>query len=402
MPRSVFRRIVSALVGAGAVLVLVGCASGPTRHEDAVNTADARWKQLRSSQFMRMAQQQFDTGDLDQAEKTLLEAISVDAANPHLHILAGRLALERGQLERAYQRLDLARELDEKLSPAAYYQGIVLQRWKKFDLALQCYEQAYELEPDNVAYLLAVGEMLVALDRSGDAVARLKDKADYFAQNAGIRAAIAQLHAMRKEYERAAWWMRQASLLAPDDAKLREDLAMLQLSAGQTDEAIESLEGLCAAEMVHERRDLFVALAAAYQQAGRPGEARKAYLKLTRANPRDADAWLALGELAWAGNDLGSALTAAQRVMAVAPKRHEGFLLAGMVWQKRGRHDDALRHFDRAARLAPHVAEPAILRGITLEQAGRLDAAAEAYAEALRRQPDDPRARTLLARVTRE
>jgi Flp pilus assembly protein TadD len=69
------------------------------------------------------------------------------------------------------------------------------------------------------------------------------------------------------------------------------------------------------------------------------------------------------------------------------------------VMQKRGRIDDALRSFDRAAEAAPAVADPLILRGIALQQAGRTTAAAEAYAEALKRQPNDARAASLLASV---
>jgi tetratricopeptide (TPR) repeat protein len=143
-------------------------------------------------------------------------------------------------------------------------------------------------------------------------------------------------------------------------------------------------------------------LADAYAAASRAADAKAAYVKLTHADPSDADAWIKLAEVCWSQDDLTGTMTAANRALASAPKRPEPHLLTGMVWQKRGRLDDALRAFDQAASLAPQSSEAVILRGITLERAGKAAAAAEAYAEALRRQPDDSRAKALLANVTTE
>ena len=70
-----------------------------------------------------------------------------------------------------------------------------------------------------------------------------------------------------------------------------------------------------------------------------------------------------------------------------------------MVWQRRGNLNNALQMFDRAAQAAPTSTEPLILRGLSLQKAGRHAAAIEAYQEALKRQPDDPRARQLLSAV---
>jgi len=76
-------------------------------------------------------------------------------------------------------------------------------------------------------------------------------------------------------------------------------------------------------------------------------------------------------------------------------------MLAGLVWQKRKETDKALSHFDRASQLAPGETQAMILRGITLEQAGRFDAARVAYQDALKRNPEDERAKKLLAQINR-
>ena len=103
--------------------------------------------------------------------------------------------------------------------------------------------------------------------------------------------------------------------------------------------------------------------------------------------------------MAWAAGDLGEALVSAGRVRQLTPEDDAGYLFAGMVWHQRGDAARAAPLFERARRIDADNAEPAILHGMSLEASGRSEAAAEAYREALRRRPDDDRARRLLARV---
>ena len=386
-------------VGLGlAVSVLTACKSG-SGHQENVQAANDRWMSMRASLVLPMAQRQFDTGDLDQAERTLAEAMTVDSQNPHLFVLAGRVALERGQLERSYQRFKSAIELNSDLSEAHYFQGVVLQRWRRYEAALESYQKAHEKTPDNAAYLVAHCEMLVTLNRADEALEQLEGKASYFDQNAGIRVALGQLYAMQNDYNSAVDYFQQASLLQPDDVGIQEELAMAQLANGEADLAALNLEQLCAKTSIAKRPDLRRGLAKAYLATGRFADARSLYLLLTRQDPKDVDAWTHLGEIAWSNNDTASALVAANRVMSLSPDRYEGYLLAGMVWHRRGQLERALSMFDHAADRAPKDAMPMILRGITLEQAQRPEEAAEAYAEALRRQPQDEHAQSLLEQV---
>lgn len=380
------------------VLGLAGCSSHKTR----VKAAEAHWKQMRSTLMMQMAQQQFDAGDLDQAEKTLTEATKIDQRNAEIYTLAGRVAMERGQLERAYHRFKTAIEINPAFASAHYYQGIILQRWARFESAYESYKQAYDSQQDNAAYLLAMSEMLVVMDRSDEAMKILSEKMGYFDMNVGIRLAVGQLYMMHGEHRKAVDSFRQASLIRPEDLQVQEELALALLAAGQSAEAAQRLELLCREHSLSGRADLKRALADSYLAGGRINDAKSVYIQLTRTNPLDVDAWIRIGELSLAQNDLKESLLAANRVQKLAPHRHEGYLLAGIVWSKQGDVTQAVALLDQAAALAPTESIPVILRGITFEQAGQLDAAAQSYAEALRRKPDDARAQQLLAKIATE
>jgi tetratricopeptide (TPR) repeat protein len=138
-------------------------------------------------------------------------------------------------------------------------------------------------------------------------------------------------------------------------------------------------------------------LASAQLDAGRVADARQTYIDITNVAGDRASDWIKLGELSWRLEDTGGAIIAANKVMDLAPNRHEGYLMAGMVWQKRGELADALRLFDHAAKLVPNDTTPLLMRGLALQKAGNPAAAMRAYEQAVERNPDDRRAQRLLA-----
>ncbi len=383
-------------LAAAALLLLPALVGCQKNHEKNVSIAKDRYLQLRSGLMLTMAQQQFDTGDLDLAEKSVKDAMSVDPTNPRLHVLGARIALERGKLERAYHLLNLAIEQDPNLPEAHFYQGVVHQRWQQYDRAHDRYQQAYELRADDAGFLMAMAEMLVAMDRQSEALELLEAKLTYFDQHSGLRLAIGQIYQVQGDHDKAAEYFKQASLLRPDDLKIKEELALELAAANKLDAAAEQLEDLLDESSHRDRLDLRRALIAVYMKQDKQRAAREMLQQLVRLDANTAEDWLQLAELNWAQGDVGGTLTAANRVVTLAPQRHEGYLLMGMVWQKRHRIDDALRMFDRSAELAPDNAVPLILRGIALEKAGRREAAVAAYRQALARQPGDERAARLL------
>lgn len=394
-----------------SAMLLGGCAGKNKTVKEWRGEANNRWLAMRSGMMLDMAQQAFDTGDLDRAEKELNQALALDPGNDRLQTLGGRIALERGRLEKAYHHFELAikvdtpeeDELEDGVKPtnadARYFQAVVLQRWKRFDDALQRYTEAYEIKPDQPNLLMARCEMLVELERTDEAIDLLNEKLGYFDQSAGIRAMLGHIHMLQDRPDTAASYFTQASMLDPENLKIQEELTRAQFAAGQYREAAKNVVKLRQHPDLAQRVDLRRLEAQAYLKMGRTIDARRIYLDLTRTPDVSATDWITLGQMAWKDQDPGGALSAATRAIKLDPKRHEAYILAGMVWQKRGNVDEALRNFDLAADHAPDNAVPLILRGIALQKDGRTAAAADAYTQALQRQPGDTRALKLLKSV---
>ncbi|MFI4859731.1 MAG: tetratricopeptide repeat protein [Phycisphaerales bacterium JB063] len=391
------------LAACSTPLLLTGC-SGTQQgnHEQWVDDADNKWTALKSDIAMEMAEQQFATGQLTLALKTVRDQLNMDPENPHLWLMAGRVALENSELERSFGYLGKAIEYDPELAEPYYYQGIIHQRWQQYDQALSRYTNAREQDPDNPSYTLAEAEMLAQLNRLDEAVAMLQEKATYFDQNAAIRAMLGHIHRRNNNHEQASFWFKQASMLAPDDHKLAEELARSYMTIGSYRQAANTLSQLLYTEYGQDRDDLRRMLAEAYVQNRQLREAKNVCLQLTRNDPTNVEDWFQLGELNYRLEDYASALQSANRLINLAPDDHRGYTLAGMVWNKRGRLDRALSMFDRAAEVAPHDTTPLILRGMALQRDERPEAAAEAYRQALEVDPDDHRAQRLLASVTED
>jgi len=381
----------------GLTLAGIGCQTN--RHEKNKQAALERWQEARGGVLYSVALQEFEVGDLDKARRTLSQAMSQDQDNPRFHALAGRIALERGELERAQIHLADALSIQPEYPEALYLQGVIFQRWQQYEQAYQAYHDAYQAKPDDVSGLLAAAEMLTKLDRSDEAVQMLEAKLVYFEHNAAIRTTLARIHMRADRVDKAVKLLRDAHVLAPEDPAILEHLAMAEYAADMWNEAGYHLSRLLEHADYAERSDLKKALAECYESTGESAKARRLYLELTEANPKDVQSWIKLGQAAWIVGDDARLRRAAERAVELAPARHEGYLLRGMVLSRIDRLDAALDEFDKAIDRAPEKTTPRILKGMVLQQAGRLPEAAELYEQATEINPDDARARRLLAGV---
>ncbi len=382
------------------MIVLAGCSH--TSYEQDKAAAMGRYNAARSGITYSLALQQYESGDFDKAERTIEQAISANPNAPVFYVLAGRIAIEKGELERGYLAIKRATELDPNYADAYYRMGVILQRWQRYEPAYQAYTKAYENEPDNVNGLLASAEMLVAMDRTEEAIAKLEDKLTYFEHNAAIRVSVARMYMMNHDNDRALRMFREAQLLAPEDMTLLEHLALAEYSAQNYSEAIYYLGKLTELPQFKHRRDLRTALGDCYQATSNHKKARLLFLELTQQRPTDIDAWVRLGQAAWIVGDDTRLGMAARQVTSLAPDRYEGQLLTGMAHVRAGRSDQALVSFQRASALAPDSALPHIMRGMTLEKSGQMELAGQAYGVALRVDPQDARAQRLMAGVVTE
>lgn len=386
---------------AGGLIGLAGCQGHGKYTQDALDKAELRMSSIQAGTRWDLAHQQFLAGDLDKALKNVEASIELHDEVGQSHVLHGRVLMELGQLEHSLAAFDRAIEIDPSVADPHYYRGIVFERFSEYVDAHESYETAALLEPADPQYAIAAAEMLIQLDLLDKAEAALLERAVYHQHNAGVKQTLGHIALLRGDALTAVEYFREARLLADADTSVVEDLVTAQMLAGDWVEAEFNLRTLLDDEENAARRDLKQLQARCLIALERPVEARSILLGLseTPAGSSDASVWIDLGKVALALGDDRRVRICAAKATAIAPHRHEGFMLEAALAMRSGDHAQALEALDTASTLARTDPRPAMLRGVVLQQLGRHDEASESFADALRIAPEDERAHRLLANV---
>jgi superkiller protein 3 len=390
------------VVSAIALCALIAIAAvGCNSHDNGQNkeAAKKQWSAARAAILANLAKEQYENGTFDKARESIDSAIKLYPEAPGMHILSAKIAIEEGRLESADKSLAEARRLDPRNAEADYLSGVVCQRWQKIDQAAEFYRAATEKQPQELAYLLAQAEMMVALNRSDEALALLQNKVVYFEHSPVIRDAVGQLFMQKGKFDQAVDMFRQASVLATDDMSIRERLAMAYLRCKRYNDACETLSRVLKNEKFAQRGDLYLAMGEAQTQLGRPREARNSFDTATQFMPNDSSPWIALGKAALELGDVKRAEMSLRRAISIDAGNGEAYLLTGYVRLKQDKLDDALVAFRKASALDSNDTVSLCMIGYTLEKKGKSTEALKCYARALKLKPGDELATRLMAQV---
>lgn len=395
-----------AMIGCALTAVsLTGCAGGHGKHtSEGLSQAQERMAEMKSATAWDMARQQYAVGDLSKALKSVDESLSYNGSVPKAHTLRGRILIELGQIEPAIESLQSAVAIDPNHVEGHYYLGIAMERISDDEGALAAYETAALLEPANAQYVIAAAEMLIDLERLEEARTLLDSRRATLEHNAGIRQSLAHVAMLKENYDEAVDLFREARLLDPEDLSILEDLAVAQMADEQWAEAEFSAKTLLDHDGYQERRDIQRMRARCLVELDRPVEARAILLALTSSKEggNDWHAWRDLGNVALMIRDDQRARMAARRVIALRPELTEGYEIMAAAHMKAGNLEDALNNLNVAFELNPRSSRLALVRGVILDQLGRTAEAEEAFRIASKLDPNDERARQMLAVVSED
>ncbi len=379
------------------LVVAFGCSSTPKK--TAKETAAAKWNATRAKVLYGLAKGQYDAGNFDESRKTINEGLALDAENPTLRVLSARLAIEQGQLEFAEKECAAARKSDPKEAEADYLCGVIYQRWQKPETAYQYYTAASEKAPAELAYILARGESLVAMNRQPEAIQLLQEKVVYFENSAVIRDAVGQLFMQVGRYSEAVEMLQQASILATDDQTIQEHLGLAMFYARQFREAADVIGKLVQVEEYKKRADLFIALGKSQVEIGKLREARQSLETAAQLNPGSFGVWLSMAHVALQANDLKRTDLSIRKAIALEADNSEARLLLGYLRLREGRLNDALAAFQKASALDRRDTVSLCMVGYSLQKMGRIQQAQDYYSQALKIKPGDEMASRLLASI---
>lgn len=130
-----------------------------------------------------------------------------------------------------------------------------------------------------------------------------------------------------------------------------------------------------------------------HHEAGNISSAERAYQKVLKKEPGNADAWYLVGYIAIQKNRLTSALYHLDKAVALRPAFKDALYNRGNVLLELGRDAEAAESFLAATRCAPQAAESFAGLGLALARQGRFAEAETAFSTALAQAPDHMAAR---------
>ncbi len=358
-----------------------------------------RVNELKSMNEYQTAHQAYLAGDLTKALLAVDRSITLNPEIAKSHVLRGRILIERGDVAGAAGALKKAEEIDPQNVEAQYYLGFVAERVSELDEAQNRYLAAAKLDPTNAQYVVAAAEMMIDRGMLDEADLYLSQQSTMLEHNAGVRQTRGHVAMLRDEPEVACMYFDEARLLAPDDTLIVEDLVRAQIATARFADAEYNLARLQKAPGYEQRRDIQHLRARCLLNVDRPMEAREILVKLTRGDEgaKDVEVWILLGNVSYLIRDERRLREVAQRVVALAPERHEGYTLSGLSHRHNGELERALEAFDKAVERRATDTQPLVLRGLLLEQLGRIDEARTSYELALQQNPEDASIAQLLA-----
>lgn len=292
------------------------------------------------------------TGDFDKASEYFAKVVAADPDSVAARTRLGVTRLASGNVDQAMADLESASQLDDTLVQPDVALVLVHLRRGELDKAIAAHEQLARKQPDSpMTHNLKGGILLAQRDTTGAREAFLK-----------------------------------VLELQPDFLAAAVNLARIDLAENRVDSAKEHFEKIIAHNPGS--NDAYVMLASLLDQTGASASDVQAILERgVKASPAAPSMKIALARHHLRQNQLATAITLAQEVIAAAPNDLAAVETLARAQFAAGEHQQAVSSFTHFARLQPQIPEPLILLAEAQRVAGDRSGAEQSLRRALAVRP---------------
>ena len=282
--------------------------------------------------------------------------------NAAIHHNLGSTFLSAGLYDSAEVRFRAA--LDRDPSPRESWEGLAktLRSEDRLQSAIEVLAEAFERWPQDLEFLLMVGDMQAALGRDQDAAQAYR--------RAGLEESVQYLRLGDEARKRGEWERArrhyERSLKSGEDARAYNGLGKVLFGLGRTAEALEAFRK--AAQLKPEWAESYANIGRAYLRYGKTTEAMAALERATELEPGRAMAWGVLAQARASADDVAGAMDAYKTAIRLAPENSEFYSNLGLLYQEEGILDEALRMYGRALARNPSVEARFNMGNLLLEQ----------------------------------
>lgn len=311
----------------------------------------------------------------------------------------GWLDMDEGRYDAARQRLESYLKGEAKDHEAVMQLGVIEQRARRPEVALQHFERADSMQAKDHRPGLAVIETLLALRRPDQALAAAKGLSARYPDHLEVQLLAARAYGTAGNATLTKATLAQATKLAGYDPGALVEVARQQLRAGLLDAAAYSVGKALQARPDDVGALLMQVEIAAARRSG-PAEVDKALAAVVAKHPNHPGTLTTQGHVALARGQAAKAVSSYRAAFERAPNTQTALLLAQALLAAK-EDEKALAHLQAWAAKQPADGHARRALADALLVTGKVPAAKAAYAELLKAEPSNEELLAAYAQVLR-
>lgn len=308
--------------------------------------------------------------------------------------------IEAGRLREAEQQIALIGDWKGMEVPLLFQRGRAKFGLSEFEQAYKIFSAALEMRRGDPTLLynrglasLRMGNVERALDDLAEASVRAP-------QDARIRDAIGQIKLYQGKADEGIAFYNAGVAAHRDDPAPLVQRARAYLSIGKADAALGDANR--ALELDPDSPDAAAAAAAAHLQLGNPAESLRYSDRLIASRTRKREGYVLRARAAIASGEPNDGLSAIEQARNFGAPETQLAVLEGDAYAANDAYEDSVTAYSRAVILNPNLVQARIKRGDALVQLNNLDRAELDYAAALSFIPGSTALRMKRAEVLRQ
>jgi tetratricopeptide (TPR) repeat protein len=255
-----------------------------------------------------------------------------------------------------------------------YKQGLRLEEAQLWDRAIQRYELAISLAPEQDYYYLFLGRALMS---GAGAAASAEERVSGFEQSLQALLRARQLNPLNTDHyanlgrlhrnwadaadsveeqaqklQQADAYYAQAAALSPNNAQIYNEWALTYMAMGDDEKALEKLN--YSLSLDQEFASTYLILGNLYGALGKLDEAAEAYAQALELEPNNAEAHSALGYIYYEQGNITAALASNLEAVRLDPYLARAHSTLGLIYFHTGRLEEAIEENLRVLELFPN------------------------------------------------
>ena len=292
-----------------------------------------------------------------------------------------------GKYEEAIEAYDKAIEINPQDTNAWYNKGNDLCNLGKYEEALNAYDKVIEINPQDVDAWNNKGATFADLNKHIEALECFDKLLEINPQDVKALGNKGIILADLNRHIEALECFDKLLEINPQDVKALGNKGIILADLNRHIEALECFDKLL--EINPQNTDAWNNKGASLDDLNRYEEAIYAYDKAIKINPQYVKAWVNKANTLLTLSRHEEAINACNRAINISPQYVNAFATKGATLSDLGRHEEAIKCFDKVIELNPQDADTWYNKGITLSNLGRHEEAIKCFNIVIELNPQD-------------